>query len=113
MFNADVEQLWDLVPLGTPVTIVGVEPEATWDQPIRLGATGWNVPLLQWSLRRHGFDAGRADGRLGEMSLRAVREAQDLLGLAPLEMATPELFRARSEERRVGKECRSRWSPYH
>ena len=21
--------------------------------------------------------------------------------------------RARSEERRVGKECRSRWSPYH
>ena len=24
-----------------------------------------------------------------------------------------ELFRMRSEERRVGKECRSRWSPYH
>ena len=22
-------------------------------------------------------------------------------------------FRPRSEERRVGKECRSRWSPYH
>src|SRR2546422_11411901 len=25
----------------------------------------------------------------------------------------PRSFRARSEERRVGKECRSRWSPYH
>ena len=24
-----------------------------------------------------------------------------------------ELFVERSEERRVGKECRSRWSPYH
>jgi len=24
-----------------------------------------------------------------------------------------ETTRARSEERRVGKECRSRWSPYH
>ena len=24
-----------------------------------------------------------------------------------------EIGRARSEERRVGKECRSRWSPYH
>ena len=24
-----------------------------------------------------------------------------------------ELFKIRSEERRVGKECRSRWSPYH
>ena len=23
------------------------------------------------------------------------------------------LFTLRSEERRVGKECRSRWSPYH
>ena len=23
------------------------------------------------------------------------------------------IFIARSEERRVGKECRSRWSPYH
>ena len=24
-----------------------------------------------------------------------------------------ELISVRSEERRVGKECRSRWSPYH
>ena len=30
---------------------------------------------------------------------------------APLEVG--EVNRARSEERRVGKECRSRWSPYH
>src|SRR5256884_8805005 len=27
--------------------------------------------------------------------------------------ATKELTTKRSEERRVGKECRSRWSPYH
>ena len=26
---------------------------------------------------------------------------------------TEEQTEARSEERRVGKECRSRWSPYH
>src|SRR2546429_8586953 len=26
---------------------------------------------------------------------------------------TDVLYRSRSEERRVGKECRSRWSPYH
>mgnify|MGYP002420500023 CR=1 FL=1 len=25
----------------------------------------------------------------------------------------PGLINTRSEERRVGKECRSRWSPYH
>ena len=29
---------------------------------------------------------------------------------ATVELPSP---RARSEERRVGKECRSRWSPYH
>ena len=28
-------------------------------------------------------------------------------------MATPDTDKQRSEERRVGKECRSRWSPYH
>jgi hypothetical protein len=26
---------------------------------------------------------------------------------------TLEILASRSEERRVGKECRSRWSPYH
>ena len=32
-----------------------------------------------------------------------------------LQIAQPALSQAihRSEERRVGKECRSRWSPYH
>ena len=28
-------------------------------------------------------------------------------------LTLPELQLTRSEERRVGKECRSRWSPYH
>ena len=29
------------------------------------------------------------------------------------EAAFKSIIGARSEERRVGKECRSRWSPYH
>ena len=29
------------------------------------------------------------------------------------EVAVPVFRLTRSEERRVGKECRSRWSPYH
>src|ERR1041385_8892272 len=29
------------------------------------------------------------------------------------EMTDEEIIAERSEERRVGKECRSRWSPYH
>src|SRR5260221_8112388 len=38
---------------------------------------------------------------------RHAREA----GLAG--QMSPHMLRHRSEERRVGKECRSRWSPYH
>ena len=33
-------------------------------------------------------------------------------GVSIAEILTGTYF-ARSEERRVGKECRSRWSPYH
>src|SRR2546427_10580969 len=34
-------------------------------------------------------------------------------GITEIGGAEQELLRVRSEERRVGKECRSRWSPYH
>src|SRR5258705_11215305 len=34
-------------------------------------------------------------------------------GRGAMSCRTGENFRGRSEERRVGKECRSRWSPYH
>src|SRR3712207_8853908 len=34
-------------------------------------------------------------------------------GDVPVSLTAPGALRARSEERRVGKECRSRWSPYH
>lgn len=93
MFNEDVERLWDTVPPQTPVTIVGLLPEAYWDHPIRAGASGRNVPLLQWALRRAGFDPGRADGRMSPSTMEAVKEAQRVLGLAPVEAATPDLFR--------------------
>ena len=43
--------------------------------------------------------------------------AQMLKGGVIMDVTTPEQAKiaeaARSEERRVGKECRSRWSPYH
>jgi len=45
--------------------------------------------------------------------------AEDELSLARARQAFrdiefhPSILRNRSEERRVGKECRSRWSPYH
>ena len=46
----------------------------------------------------------------GMLTQRSTRDAA-----AALEQALEALDRdeTRSEERRVGKECRSRWSPYH
>ena len=42
--------------------------------------------------------------RIGENKLRRLAEENKDAGW---------LIMNRSEERRVGKECRSRWSPYH
>ena len=50
-----------------------------------------------------------------EMKLLEELPEADLAPAAPLELAKPaaDVSEIRSEERRVGKECRSRWSPYH
>src|SRR2546422_6294569 len=42
--------------------------------------------------------------------VEAKREAKKVAPLKPAKLAES---KTRSEERRVGKECRSRWSPYH
>src|SRR5260370_3032731 len=53
-------------------------------------------------------DEAREDEEAGGVEdLRAIRGEA---GRDPRDRA---VFQQRSEERRVGKECRSRWSPYH
>src|SRR5256885_17025957 len=59
-------------------------------------------------------DSGSVDRTVELASIRGAR----VVRLAPNSFnygATKNLAaqQARSEERRVGKECRSRWSPYH
>ena len=56
-------------------------------------------------------DYRRIAGRflLDAAELQAEKIVEHLRHYPGVEKATP----ARSEERRVGKECRSRWSPYH
>ena len=39
--------------------------------------------------------------------------AINLIGKGVINEVGSYVKRSRSEERRVGKECRSRWSPYH
>ena len=62
-------------------------------------------------------------GSSAEFQLRAYRENGDDITAVSRWIATSTISEtsatversasARSEERRVGKECRSRWSPYH
>src|SRR2546426_9580486 len=47
----------------------------------------------------------------GEQALAIVRAEKPDLVLADILVGNMDGYR--SEERRVGKECRSRWSPYH
>ena len=51
-----------------------------------------------------------------ELALVVSAKIEDDARTATVEKAKEYITRAggtRSEERRVGKECRSRWSPYH
>src|SRR2546430_7523207 len=63
------------------------------------------VPLRPDGVQWDGIEYYSA--RLGRGVLYAFR------GSAPDEPTHRFHLLARSEERRVGKECRSRWSPYH
>src|SRR5258708_39242209 len=61
-------------------------------------------------------DAAQRGRRTGIQEDRAARrgEPRDPPGSRCADRAEPHPpARSRSEERRVGKECRSRWSPYH
>src|SRR2546429_3459117 len=67
-----------------------------------------DVLLHRWAvvlrvLRRPIGAAGHLRDRSGRVRRRAGVRAR----------LAPGVPRDRSEERRVGKECRSRWSPYH
>ncbi|MFO7173057.1 MAG: L,D-transpeptidase family protein [Bacillota bacterium] len=74
MRNRDIEELYEWVPLGTPVWIIG--------QPVRPGRrlvpghTGADVLAVQKRLREKGFYNGPLDGRYGPGTEEAVRRLQ-------------------------------------
>ena len=81
----------DDIVIGVPTNLsgpIGGADHMDWQNGVNLAVSEINA-------------AGGVNGR----ALRVEVVDTDIL--------TPEGTVARSEERRVGKECRSRWSPYH
>src|SRR3989475_7688936 len=50
---------------------------------------------------------------LGRLELGLLESAVQVVGDGEPHVQSHQVGELRSEERRVGKECRSRWSPYH
>ena len=75
-----------------------------------------NLSLLFFFFLTLGLNA--KDAPLGEAEKNAIKASNPFSSVYPTSIlkSSDAYFKAqmgRSEERRVGKECRSRWSPYH
>ena len=68
-------------------------------------------------MRLHGVEdvvRAHAVGHAGLVVVHAVGgRGVDDAGAVAVADVVGQIHTTRSEERRVGKECRSRWSPYH
>ena len=53
------------------------------------------------------------ENRIAKLFQFSERKVRDYFKAARIAPGKYDLLTTRSEERRVGKECRSRWSPYH
>src|SRR3989454_2522562 len=86
-----------------------------------LGQTTVTLGVIDAARRASIIDKLSAEGVVNDIELelrpRDREPRNGLLSLVRIELGgqqcTLGTYRDRSEERRVGKECRSRWSPYH
>src|SRR5688572_33169513 len=77
-----------------------------------LGASAWLL-YMRWA-QINAFALGDTDDNMRMMQVRGLIAGQGWYDLRQHKLNPPwgaDIHR--SEERRVGKECRSRWSPYH
>src|SRR2546430_10822662 len=113
---------------SSPVRRGRLCPESAWSRVFFFSSRRRHTRFdCDWSSDVCSSDLAEATGDLDAHTLRAeAHRAADcllhraakrhapheLLGDALRKQGRVELW-LRSEERRVGKECRSRWSPYH
>src|SRR5687767_15668218 len=84
----------------------GVAERLVGSKLARLRDDGEGTRIVLWRLDQHQI--------LVELDEHAVMRAASEIPDARRELLGGDVHHgSRSEERRVGKECRSRWSPYH
>lgn len=85
MNNHDVKELYDLVPIGTKVTIYGHVLGELNREPRKLaeGDIGAEVQLIQSRLKSAGYFFGRCDGKFQASTTQAVKQFQRNQGLIP------------------------------
>src|SRR5882724_13636982 len=86
-------------------------PLKRWPRTSSLPRSGWSTTLPE------STNGGCAVATNSTLLVLVAQAAADAATFSVTALPTASLVtgarRARSEERRVGKECRSRWSPYH
>ncbi|MDW7674653.1 MAG: peptidoglycan-binding protein [Bacillota bacterium] len=84
MFNKDVEKLYPIIPLGTPVSIVSESypkyPPGFKKRLLKAGMSGPDVIEMQVKLKEAGIFWGRADGRFGNGTEIFVKRYQAFTG---------------------------------
>src|SRR5258707_4488182 len=83
-----------------------------------IGVTGVQtcaLPIWPRTCQQHAASAYSAASFavLPGADAQPLRQGEDRVAVGPGDRERRGLAPGRSEERRVGKECRSRWSPYH
>lgn len=76
MFNRDVEELFEWVPVKTRVKVIGKRLPVNVNRPLRSGQMGLAVMQLQDNLQLYGYDSGYKDARYGAATELAVKELE-------------------------------------
>ena len=103
-----------ITQLKLPIAHTEKELEQRIIKTLRLG----KLPFT-YEIRRQSLDARHKDDKKFVYTVDVSVQAEEKIlrkvhnNNIMLTREKPYEFPQRSEERRVGKECRSRWSPYH
>ena len=94
MRNRDVEKLYELIPVGTKVTIFGhVLGEANQEpRLISEGDVGADVQLVQNRLQNAGYFHGQCDGKFKSSTTIALKKFQRQNGLIPNGVVTLKVY---------------------